>query len=218
MGKTTDTKKFSSGRLAAAVIAAGLVIAGCSAEEPEPDFTPTLPPSKSSSALDGEDETAPVSEDEEAQPNPAASPDLKPPPIPPELEEKTLEGAEAAARYYVEVFNYGLMAYDGKPLEDHSMPECETCVNHLNSIEIFTNKKQTVNGGIVEIGAEVEMHDTGDRVVVDFIATQAPYEIVNHDGSVEKTGERTQRKMRILTSFEKNKWMIRATANEEIGE
>jgi len=204
--------------VATAAIAAGLVIAGCSAEEPGPDFTPTLPPSKSSSALDGDEETAPVDEDEEAQPNPAASPDLKPPPIPPEIEEKTLEGAEAAARYYIDVFNYGYSSYDTEPIESISLPDCETCAHHVEVIRNLKDQEQTFDGGNVEADSESSFYENGDRIVVELIVRQAPSKIVNVDGSVEKTNNAEHIVMWILANWQETGWKIGATDNEEAPE
>lgn len=200
------------------VIAAGLVMSGCSTEEPEPDFKPTLPASKSSSALDGEDETAPVDEDEEAQPNPAASPDLKPPPIPPEIEEKTLKGAEAAARYYIDAFNYGYLAYDSEPIEELSLADCTTCFHHVNTIELLKEQNQRLQGGTVEIEPAAEIYDDGDRVVVEFTATQEPYKVLNTDDSIDKTNKGAHVTMKIMASWEDTSWKIRATDNEKVAE
>lgn len=205
MGKTIDTKN-SSARLAAAVIVAGLVMSGCSAEEPEPDFKPTMPPSKSSSALDGEDE--------EAQPNPAASPDLKPPPIPPEIEEKTLEGAEAAARYYIDAFNYGYAMRDSEPMKEISLPECETCQSHIELIETIEDNKQIFDGGFVELEAASDIFDNGNEIVMEFPSRQEPFVLLNPDGSIEGSSNGSRLITSVLAAYENTSWKIRATSHE----
>ncbi len=208
MGKTTDTKKSSSGRLAAAVIAAGLVIAGCSAEEPEPDFTPTMPPSKSSSTLDGEDE--------EAQPNPAASPDLKPPPIPPEIEEKTLEGAEAAARYYIDAFNYGYAMRDSEPMEFISLTKCESCAIHIDSIQELASQNRMFLGGWIELEDTDEIYKDGEQFLVTFPGNQEPFSILETNGDVVTKGDGGPFTAKLLAKFEDGQWKISATANEQV--
>src|SRR5690625_3143126 len=57
--------------------------------------------------------------------------DPEPPEMPDEVCESTLEGAEAAARYYIRAYEYGFAALDAAPLEKVCMEGSRTCTENI---------------------------------------------------------------------------------------
>lgn len=210
MGKTTDTKKFSSGRLAAAVIAAGLVIAGCSAEEPEPDFTPTLPPSKSSSALDGDE---PNSDSESG--GTQISPEI------PELNFQDIEPTEAAkilVDFFIAAYDYGYDTYDLEPLKAVSHPQCATCNLHMDRWVTQSNEGITSEGGHLQLKSIETFLVADDEVLAEALIQQDGWE--DYDANAVKIDEEeaTSKELGFVIRVHEGTWKIRAISDLGSGE
>src|SRR5699024_4098292 len=97
---------------------------------------------------------------------------LDPPEIPPEISEPTIEGAEAAARYYIDALNYGHVSLDTEPLEGLCHPEAETCGNHIQVINDMREANHMLEGGQLINQGEAEIEGEGSEIIVSFTAEQ----------------------------------------------
>src|SRR5690625_456585 len=119
MGRRETVKPrihLMSTALAALVLSATAV--GCAAEEPEDKpYVPQITHSPQEPADDENADEGKSIEPEVAEDVESGGSELEPPEIPDEIYENTLEGAEAAARYYYQAFEYGTQTYNTAPLE-----------------------------------------------------------------------------------------------------
>jgi len=187
---------------ASSLLVLGL-LTGCTGTEPEPTFTPTLPDST-------------PSPDDDPEPDADVDPvdELEPPEIPDELSENTVEGAETAARFYIEAFNYGYAMLDTEPLEFISLPECQTCAKHIDAIPDLKEKNQVVSGGMLEAGPVIETWEAEDNIVIAFTVTQEPLTITDANGSEVRSHPQETVTAEVLTRFDGEKWQIAAHANQ----
>lgn len=99
-----------------------LLGAGCSDEGAEADPQPILPSSSSASPTD--------------EPSPSPSP-TEAPTMPAAAEERTLGGAEAFVRHWVDTFNYSTSTGATQPLETLSDDTCEGCANIVSATDVI---------------------------------------------------------------------------------
>jgi hypothetical protein len=145
-------------RLAAGLIAAGLVLAGCGGSA-EPKSLPA--PTKS--------------------PSPSASPSAAPtaPVLPEAAKAKTKAGAEAFVRHYVQVLNYA--TFTGKTDAARALDDgkCSSCQRMLASIDAIYTKGGNVKGGAwtPTLVSDVP-HPGGNGWTVDAKITYGPQTVV----------------------------------------
>ena len=131
--------------LGGVAVAALVVVAGCTAGSS--GQASTLPPVSSASVTVLPSGTASPAE---------WAPPLLPVPTPsPEVTERTVHGAEAAAASYFAALDYAFATGDTSPLTAMSTPECLSCAGQVEEIErvysgggYFSTRTTTVNASI----------------------------------------------------------------------
>ena len=171
-------------RLVALVMAAALLFAGCTEDRPkEPD--PTTKPSP----------TATV------------------PSMPAEATQKTVGGAAAFVKHYVDVLNYASNTGDVKELQKLSDPKCEGCNTY---IDLF---KRTYEAGGYYKDAEWSLSDLEathqDSTLVVFAAAHVPGgRFKTSSSAAEKRGKTEDPDLAFEPSLTNGNWSLRSLSLE----
>lgn len=126
---------------------------------------------------DGEGLDEPVSASSEG---PARN--LPVPQAPPEMAQETDDGAESAATYWVELFEYGRRSGDTEPIRDMTSDDCSKCSTQIDHIdEVFGQGAWYVNAAY-EVD-RVSMTVTGGEAR-GVVAISAPdFTVIEEDGT-----------------------------------
>lgn len=120
-------------------------------------------------------------------PSPTPSPPEKPtrPEVPAEMAEPTKEGAEAAARYFSDLFDYAFASGDTAPFEALSGQDCDFCSRIVDQVE------QAVDDGLLTDRDPAEITDIsvvevrpGEWFNVEFRRRQGEIRLLGSDGAV----------------------------------
>src|SRR5690625_644015 len=143
MGRRETLKgRVCASKVALIAALVGSLVAGCAVEEAEdsayvprvPQVTHPLQVLEDGNAID--DDVDPEVAEDLAD----GGSELEPPEVPDEIYENTLEGAEAAARYYFRALEYGFASHDTEPLEFICHDKSKTCATHIESVKILERK------------------------------------------------------------------------------
>ena len=148
-------------RLAACVVAAPLLLAGCSGKQQANDSLPATKTATTTKAL------------------PALGPaDL---PMPSAAMEQTASGFNEFTKYYVSLINRLSTHLDGRYLQQFSR-DCETCARLANEATSDASKGYRYEGGIITITAIAPAHLTNTGAETAFTVDQAAYSVIDGDG------------------------------------
>ncbi|QDB80004.1 hypothetical protein FE251_11900 [Georgenia wutianyii] len=139
------TRALMTRRMAAAVLATGLLLAGCSSGDGQPEPT--------GSATDVSSESPSSTEPTTAAPGPTPWPE---PTRPTAMERDDIEGAKAAAEYFLALYPYVYATGDLEEWQAMSHPECQFCAAVADDVsELHSSGGYGVGGEIVvaEMGA-----------------------------------------------------------------
>lgn len=175
------------------IVAAGLVLTGCTGSPPESDV---------SSATTG-------------VPTPAASaspsPSLPAKPERPEaMKRKDAEGAAAAAEYFIELYPYVMATGDTKEFEAMSHRACGFCSDALEQAESIQARHETWTGGEIQ-STLLEMYER-DAVTgifpLDLEVEQAAANIADSEGVTVFEGEDERSTYRVEAGRRGSAWVI----------
>lgn len=143
-------------------------LAACTPEATEP--TPTVSPAGTSTPS--------------ASPTPTTPPEAIAPERPAEMAEVSVAGAEAAARYFLQLYPYVYATGDLAEWRTLSHAECAFCASVITNVEGQVAAQQTSTGGNVSIEsvAAVKVNDSYFAATATF--TQAPSSTVDAAGAV----------------------------------
>lgn len=115
------------------------------------------------------------------------SPTVKPVKKPAKADEPTAEGAEAFARYWIEVVNNAHVRVDPTELRRISTATCQTCTAYAKSLDRARKEGRRYAGGFVEVKQAVATNATRSaaKVLVDYDVP--PLQILNSAGAVLRT-------------------------------
>lgn len=187
MGKTMNLKRHVGALVAAMLLGGGLV--GCAVEDErpapyEPQVTHT-PKAKKTDAIDADLDKDGVDEDDAGEDGTTKSGSegeaLEPPPIPAAIYEETLEGTEAAARYYLHSLEYGFKSGDSDPLRSLCDDTSETCATHVRQVE----RQQKRSWSFIQEPLRIE-----PATMLEFVEVGAHIEIPVYIPEYEIIGER----------------------------
>lgn len=180
---------------ACALVAGGLVVGGCTPDEPEP--TPTTPVETSTSTPETSEPTA-------------AAPDM-----PAEASEPTAAGAEAFVRHWIDLINLAYASGDTSPVTEISGPTCKVCSTTVERIDSVYSQ-----GGRIE-GAQMSLDrvaspapDASNLVSVSAALAQAPGEAIASDGARTAIDGSPQRSVAFVMVFENAAWQLRGIGSE----
>lgn len=147
------------------------LLAGCSADEPEPAPTSTAAPTSAAP----EPEPEPVEEvpEEPVAPEPrSGTPDER--------------DAETAAEYFVDLYEYTLTTRDLQTWETRSVDGCQFCAGTSEDVRGYADGGLTYRGGAFEIEPAkfVAFSDVFAMFAVEVPYTIAPAELVDEDGEI----------------------------------
>ncbi|WP_110851692.1 DUF6318 family protein [Georgenia satyanarayanai] len=153
--------------------AIGLLVAGCS--DSEGNASPTTEPAPEPSPTTTTEETT----------SPAPGPTPWPEPTrPEEMERDDIEGAEAAARHFMQLYAYIFATGDLEQWASMSDPECRFCAGAAERVEELFSDGGYATGGAFDV-EEVETQESGDAdgaVLIALTGTEAPSKEYSRDG------------------------------------
>lgn len=193
-------------------LALGLLIAGCSGEEPN-DAAPRAPSTGTAAPSSSPTPTtsAPVSS--------AATSTPAPPEMPPEARELTAAGAEAFVRYWFHLVNYGYASGDTSLLRSVSAESCQTCASTIETIENQYASGGSFRGGQISLPVVVASSpDASNASLVSISLDQEPLQRLNSGGDVMETSDgEADLSLGVLVEGASGTWRMAAIAPEETG-
>jgi hypothetical protein len=119
-----------------------------------------------------------------------ALPEVGPPdfPVPDEARTKDAAGAEAFARYYIDLMNRQRAIPDGEPLRELG-PECQNCQRIAQNYDEAAAAGNRYEGGIISIDDMAEPTFDGDEVVISFLARQEAVRRLDSTGTPVDAGQ-----------------------------
>jgi hypothetical protein len=187
--------------LAAGLIAAALVVGGCSSGAqgaPGPDAG--TQPSTTSSAVSSTPSTS-----ESATLDAAALAR-----IPKAARAHTPQGAEAFARFYLEQVNKAWMAPDPELIRPYALESCKTCANYVSTAEWLTGGGLRYDGAPMTLGPSVVAPESRkDHVFVELGCNQAERHILRANGSTEKSVKHIFGTAQVEMVWLQEAWLVR---------
>ncbi len=125
----------------------------------------------------------------------------------------TADGAEAFARYWIDVVNSAYVTLDTKQLREISSPSCQTCRNYIKSLGESAQLEETYEGGQYRVRSAAATPPVGraSRVLVSY---SAPRLVVrNKAGKVVDT-ERAEKRGTLVIDLSRHgsSWLVKEAA------
>lgn len=193
-----------------AVLVGALVLAGCGGgDEPEPDLAPTA--------------TTVTQETPTASPEPTAGPGPTPWPAPTRpatMERDDIEGAKAAAEYFLSLYPYVYATGDLDVWREMSHPECEFCRSVDENVDrIFGDGGYALGGEIaVEEIVAAPPDDEYPHFRVGIHGAEEPSDVYSADGEIEVSTSGGRGTYSFAVLREGSSWTIRGVFAESEGE
>ena len=188
-----------------------LVLVGCTPAEGEETPTPTVSDGASEATEPAADEAGDddASGGEDPSEEPPPPPEVEAPERPAEMNEETVDGAIAAATYFMELYPYIYATGDLAEWDELSDDGCEFCDNSRELALDLTEGGGYATGGEVEIFSA----DGGGPYDDDVFAVQlgihfAPSTFVYADGVREDHGEAERPDFRLSMLWRDGAWVV----------
>jgi Family of unknown function (DUF6318) len=150
-------------RLVACVVAAPLLVAGCSGKQQANDSLPTTKTATTTKAL------------------PALGPaDF---PVPAEARKKTRAGVEASVKYYIALSNHLLSNLDSAPLRDLSQ-NCQSCTELADGYDTAKTQGRTFVGGELTVTGMGSVQLEDGKAEVSIVLRQDAVTVRDASGAV----------------------------------
>jgi len=180
-----------------AVVAAGLVVTGCTGGEPEP--SPTVEESGGSTPT------------KTPEPEPTGTEPAKPE-RPAAMDNDDAEGAAAAAEYFASLYGYTLSTLDSDEWERLSHEACGFCSETLEQVNWLREAGGKHTGGeltldIAEPGKYVRDEQTGIRPL-DGVVTQAALTVTDGSGTEIASEPAGTQDVRVEVGRHDGQWVI----------
>lgn len=189
-----------------------LVLTGCTPAEGEETPTPTVSDSPSESTGPGTDDAAgddDASGGEGPSADPSEPPDVDAPERPAAMDEETVDGAIAAAKYFMELYPYIYATGDLTEWDALSDEGCEFCGNSRSLALELTSDGGYATGGDVEIFAEEGGGPYEDGVYAIQLGVRfAPSTFSYADGTHEEYGEAERPDFRLSMLWRDEAWIV----------
>lgn len=188
-----------------------LVLAGCTPAEGEETPSPTVSESSSESTEPVTDETGDDDASGGADPSedPSEPPDVEAPERPAEMDEETVDGAIAAAKYFMELYPYIYATGDLTEWDALSDEGCGFCGNAQESVTELHSAGGYAEGGDVEIyssngGGPYEQ----DAYIVQLGIRFAASTHINADGSQREYADANRPDSRLSMLWRDGAWVV----------
>lgn len=147
----------------------------------------------------------------EPSPTPTAPATAVPLPVmPPEMANNDAAGAEAAARYFFELYVYTYLTRDLDPWKQISSDDCQFCLSVADEVSEMISTDETQRGGKVVVNPDIahEYDADLDVHVLDMVATQLAYEEVAADGAVISSNNGGTFSLSIILQMTEAGWSV----------
>jgi len=197
-------------RLVVGVVVTGLLAAGCSTD-PKGSAQPTEEPTRAT--------TVEPSEPEPSSPAPAPEPTPWPEPTrPPEMARNDVEGAKAAAEYFLALFTYVHLTGDLAAWNDISHPDCMFCSDVAVTVRELYGTGGYADGPVLEVnnidGASPDGEYEFFSVWIDAEERQsARYDT---SGEVIQTFERSDFEVDLALAWVDGEWRVRGAVGRDV--
>ncbi|MCK0116821.1 DUF6318 family protein [Isoptericola sp. S6320L] len=188
-----------------AVLATGLLVAGCTGADPEPTSEASelpLPASVTASpSATASPEPSPEPSDEVA----AAGPER-----PAAMDKKDAEGAAAAAKYILSLEQPMMVTGDTAEWEARSHRSCEYCESRLDQAKTIAKRGDVFTGGDVEVVVDkVYQRDVVTGIwPMDITGHESPTTILDASGDTVFTSEAGVAKRRAELALRDGEWVL----------
>ena len=191
-------------RVVAGVLAGGLLAAGCAGSGDQPGPT--------ESATDIASEEPSTSMPTSPAPGPTPWPEPSPPAA---MERGDIEGAKAAAEYFLELHPYIFATGDVEAWESMSHPDCQFCEGASGHAQTLAEAGGYSTGGeyVVEGISATRVDDS--RVLVEVDALELPSDEFSRDGEVLTSYPGGSTVYEFAVMFEDGSWIVRGVTWEE---
>jgi len=173
------------------VPAALLVLAGCSDPQPANDTLPTAGSTSASPTLE-----------------PLGPADF---PVPDQAREQTEAGAEAMARYYLQLTARSFSSLDSTWLRQLSS-DCSQCTTTADNLDANKAAGARYEGGAVDVTTLAPELDAEGRTGVGVLVEQQPLELIGSDGTVVEDRSSPARRLTgglvLSWNAERTAWLV----------
>jgi hypothetical protein len=180
-----------------AVVAAGLLVAGCTGEQP-------AEPEPSTSTVEADPTETP-------EPSPTETGRAKPE-RPAAMDQEDAAGAAAAAEYFIELYPYVMATGDTSEWESMSLDTCEPCSGFIEQASTIASRGDVFEGGVIaaevpEPGRYVRDEVTG-IFPLDVAYTQEPMTISSSAGEELYASDMTSSERRVEMGLRGGEWVV----------
>src|SRR5690625_1476754 len=198
-------------RLVAGFAVVGVLAAGCSDAEGDP---PGAEPSATEQSP-----TTSATPEETASPGPGPTP-WPEPTRPAAMERDDIEGAKAAAEYFLELYPYAFATGELEDFREMSHPDCKFCRGAADRVtDLYTNGGYAV-GGEFSVSDIVARESGEENVshVVGLSGTEAASTEYSREGEVIRTLGGGEARYTFELIRDDQRWLVMGGAVEAIGE
>ncbi len=187
--------------MAALIVSITLMLAGCSRTE--------IPPEPETTATD-----AVVT----SVPSPAPGPTRSPQPErPAAMDDVSVEGAIAAATYFISLYPYVYNTGDLTEWNALSHPECVFCASVVDAVEEMQAKSEVQVGTETSVVSAEAVEIDPAWFSVDLTLVQEPWAVVDAAGVTVREGIKAHSyRMAFVVVRDESKWLVRAAEYEAI--
>ncbi|MGM0385047.1 MAG: DUF6318 family protein [Actinomycetota bacterium] len=157
-----------------------------------------------------------------AAPEPSPTPTPLPtsvslPVMPPEMANNDAAGAEAAARYFVDLYGYTYLSRDLSFFEKMSDDDCVFCNSVILEVNQMISDGETQAGGLVFVDAIIanEYHQTVDAHILELQTTQNSYVEIDKNSEVIAENSGGSLSISILVQMMPDGWIVLEAGSDE---
>ncbi|WP_435737369.1 DUF6318 family protein [Cellulosimicrobium sp. PMB13] len=181
-----------------AVVTVGLVVGGCTAEEP-------VEPEPSTNTAESPEVT------EEPEPTPTETGPVKPE-RPAAMEQEDAEGAAAAAEYFIELYDYVMTTGDTTEWRAMSLESCTFCQGSIEQANQISSRSDVFEGGDAVVTVDDPTFYARDEATgiysLDARVIQEPIAIRSAKGEELFAQERTDDLYRAEVGRRNGEWVV----------
>ncbi|NCD18764.1 MAG: hypothetical protein EOL89_02095 [Actinobacteria bacterium] len=130
--------------------------------------------------------------------------------MPPEMANNDAAGAEAAARYFIDVYGYTYISRDLRLFEDMAHTDCVFCNSVIAEVEEMIADGETQAGGLVSVDAVTsnEYHEDFGVHILEMETTQRPYVELDHLGKVIEESDGSSLNVSMIVQMKPDGWVV----------